>query len=484
MKPQQLNVQDVGFVYQDSEKTPMHINGLAIFDQATSKIKRMRQEEIVSYIEQRLHQAPILTQKLHHTPLELERPYWVEDQNFNLSDHIFQIKLPAPGNKQQLNKLVSDIMAGPLDMNKPLWQIYFIEGLNQFDNVGKNSFAMLTKIHHCCIDGASGNNLFATLFDREPDPKDQPLMPINQVEEEEEVVEMPGRFEMLVSSYGRNTVSAWAQTVEVSKRLPGLTSAAVKLFRGEKDAGVKLSVPLTRFNRTPDKERSFGYTTFSLTDIKTIRTVVPGATVNDIMVAIIAGALREFLDAKGELPEISMGAMMPKNLREGAEHDAKHGNRVGGLFASIHTDVVDVKERLEAISRSTKAAKKLESELDTGAIFPNLMGGFLYPKAGKAFTKFAQKHKLMERVGPVVLNTIITNIPGPKFDLYHAGALQKNFIAIPPLTDGIALAHAIYSVNDSIALGVVSCPSMIDDSSFYIECCERSFDALMSLVER
>ncbi|NRB39453.1 MAG: wax ester/triacylglycerol synthase family O-acyltransferase [Pseudomonadales bacterium] len=481
MKLQQLNIQDVGFVYQDSEKTPMHINGLALFDQATASHPRMQQEEIVAYIATRLHQAPILTKKLHHAPMELERPYWIEDQDFNLADHIFQITLDKPGNKQQLNQLISEIMSKPLDMDKPLWQIYFIEGL-ELEGMAPNSFAMLTKIHHCCIDGASGNNLFSTLFDREANPEHQPVNKEDNEDDDNEVLAMPGRFEMLASAYGRNSISAWAQTVEVSKRLPGITNAAVQLFRGKIDSGAKLAVPLTRFNRTPDVERSFGFTTFSLSDIKAIKKTNDGTTVNDVMVCIIAGALRKFLESKGELPEISMGAMMPKNLREGEEHEAKSGNRVGGLFTSIHTDIEDAETRLKAISKSTQAAKAFSNELDTGTIFPNLMGGFLYPKAGKAFTKFAQKHNLMERLGPVVLNTVITNVPGPTFDLFHAGALQKNFIAIPPLTDGIALAHAIYSVQDSLALGVVSCPSMIDDCSFYMQCCEESFAELMALV--
>jgi len=479
MKLHQLNIQDVGFIYQDSEKTPMHINGLAIFDQATANNERMSLDQVIETIEKRIHLTPILTQRLHHAPMELERPYWVEDKKFNLKDHIFQVKLPSPGNKEQLNRIISDVMARPLNMRKPLWEIHLIEGLNDYGDVAENSFALLTKIHHCCIDGAAGNNLFATLFDRDADPEHLPAKPSDA----DSAIAMPGRFEMLASAYGRNSVSAWNQTMEVSKRLPGITKAAVKLFRGEKSAGATLTVPETRFNRTPDKERSFSFTTFSLEEIKAMRKTVAGATVNDVLVCIIAGGLRKFLQAHNELPEISLGAMMPRNLREGEENEAMVGNRVGGLFSSIHTNIEDPKERLKAISQSTQAAKQFADELDTGAIFPNLMGGFLYPKAGKAFTQFAQKHRLMERIGPVVLNTIITNVPGPKFDLYHAGAKQVTMIAIPPLTDGIALAHAIYSLNDCMALGVASCPKMIGDGSLYVECLENAYEELLALIE-
>ena len=471
---EQLNIQDAGFIYQDTEQTPMHICGLGIFDQSTSKNKRMDLAGIVDYIQQRIHQAPILQQKLLHPPMELERPFWVADPDFKLEDHVFQLKLDAPGNKKQLTQIVAELAATRMDLDKPLWEIYLVEGLNDFPGVSKGSFAMITKIHHCCVDGGSGNNLFAALVDLSPDA----VPPKAEVQEEVEKPKLPGKYEMLTQAYARNTISAAQQTIAFNKRLPSLAKAAVDLYRGRRESGAKLSVPLTRFNRTPDKERAFGFTQFSLKDAKAIKNAVPGTTINDVMVCIVSGGMRKFLDAKGELPEQSLGAMMPKNMRQGDEHNEQSGNKVGGLFASIHSNIEAPLERLTAINVSTTQAKAFAEEMDTGAIFPNLMGGFLYPKVGKAFTKMAQKHRLMERVGPVVLNTVITNVMGPPFDLYHAGAKQLSFMGLPPLTDGGAISHAIYSLNDIVSLGVVSCPSMIDDGEFYIQCCEEAFAEL------
>ena len=478
MKLQQLNAQDVGFIYQESIKTPMHISSLGIFDQSTANTQRTSKKQIIEYLSQRVHKAPILRQKLLHTPLEWERPYWLNDAEFDMDYHVRRIQLQAPGNKDQLNALVSTLMQTPLDMDKPLWEIYFIEGLNDFPDIGQNSFAMLTKIHHSCVDGGSGNNLYAALVDVEQQPEN--MVMAGAVDE----ASVPGRYEMLANAYGRNTVSAIEQTIALSKRLPSLAKVANQLYRGEKQAGASLSVPLTRFNRTPDAERSLASTAFDLAAIKAMRRSIPGITMNDVVGCIIAGGLRAFLQAKGELPETSLGAMMPKNLRKGVEHKASSGNKVGGLFACIHTNIEDPKQRLQAINQSTKAAKAFADEMDTAAFFPNMMGGFLYPKAGKALMKLMQKHRLMERVGPVMLNTVITNVIGPPVDLFHAGAIQHSFVGMPPLIDGVALCHAVFTHKKQVTLAVVSCPAMIDDGQFYIQCMEQSFLQLQAAVQK
>lgn len=477
---QQLNIQDAGFVYQETANTPMHISGIAIFDQSSTSRKRMSKKQIIDYINARIHQAPILKQKLFEPPFELERPYWAEDPNFVPHDHIYQHFLPAPGNKKQLSELISQIVSCPLNMSKPLWEIHIIEGLNDYENVGKNSFAMITKIHHCCVDGGSGNNLYAALVDltadAEPFPKNNTL----HNADENTKTKLPGRYEMLATAYGNNTVDVIQQIAAITKRLPGLVKIASRLYTGRIDPGAKLSVPLTRFNKTPEKERVVDFADFDLQTIKEIKQRVPGCTINDIAVCIISGALRRFLQHHNELPQASLGAMLPKNIRSKNDMKKKNGNMVGGLFATIHTDIADPKERLLAISDCTKKAKRFATDADTASILPNMMGGFLYPKAGKALTQFMQKNKIMERVGPVIVNTVITNVVGPNFELFHAGAKQHIFFAFPPLTDGIGISHAVYSYQDKVSISVISCPSMIDDTDLYIQFCRDSFNELVA----
>jgi WS/DGAT/MGAT family acyltransferase len=472
----QLNIQDAGFIYQETEQTPMHICGLGIYNQGSAKHGRLSKAEILRYVEQRIHAAPILKLKLFEVPGDWERPYWVEDQDFKLSSHINHIALPKPGNRSQLNELASQIISRPLDMSKPLWEVHIIEGVSN-DDLADDSFAILTKIHHSCIDGGSGNNLISALHDLSAEAEPMPA-PAND-EHQPEII--PGKYELLARAYASNVINTLEQSIATTKKLPSLFKVAKELYRGEKDAGAKLSVPATRFNRTPTKERVLTTQRFELADIKDIKNAVEGTTVNDVMVCIVAGALRRYLDHYGELPDQSLGAMMPKNIR-GAEDEDTHGNRVGGLFASIHTNIEDPLRRLKAIHTSTQKAKDFSEEAGTDNILPNLMGGFLFPRTGKALSKLLQKHHVMERLGPVILNTVITNVPGPNFPLFHAGAQMAEYAGIPPLTDGVGISHAVYSYMGVITLSAVTCKDMMDDPDFYRECFEQSFKELHDAV--
>jgi len=479
----QLSIQDAGFIYQETINTPMHISGLGFYDQAGER-KKKNQADFVSFLSSRLQNANILKQKLVHVPGDWDRPYWIEDENFRLENHVNVIELPKPGNHAQLMELVSDLLSKPLDLSRPLWEVHVIEGLRSIDGLSKNSFALLTKIHHSCIDGASGNSIMEVLHDFEKNPKPV-AVPTPAIEKmlTETAKRIPGHYEMQAIAYGKNVLSFFDQTTAVSRRLPSLLKTGVQLYRGQKSAGAKLTVPATRFNKTPSGKRVFESALFQLDDIKAIKNSVPGTTVNDVMVSIVAGGLRKYLAHYGELPEGSLGAMLPQNTRKEVVAKSDHGNQVGGLFANIHTNIADPIERLNAIHQSTVEAKQFAEDEGTASILPNMMGGFLYPRYGKAMTQFLQKHNLMERVGPVVVNTVITNVPGPNFPLYHAGAKLMSYSGIAPLTDGLGISHAVYSFCGKLTLSMVSCEEMMRDPEFYINCCKEVFHELCQATQ-
>lgn len=469
----QLNIQDAGFIYQETKYTPMHIGGIGIYDNSASKKKRPAKAQILEYIAARLHTAPILKQKLFEVPGNWDRPYWIEDEQFDLDQHITHHGLPTPGNEQQLYTLVSRLISQPLDMTRPLWECHIIEGVNAMNGVGKNSFAILTKVHHSCVDGSSGNSIITVLHDFEPEGK--PLPVIQQPEKT--FVKLPGKYEMIANAYARNMITAIQQTASVAKHLPSFAQIAADLYKGKIESGAKLSVPPTRFNKTPSTQRVYTCVDFDLEKIKAIKNAC-GVTVNDVMVSIVAGGLRSYLDYLGELPDESLGAMLPKNIRKGDAIDAKSGNQVGGLMTVIHTDIADAVTRLKAINKSTIKAKKFSEMANTDLLFPNLMGGFLYPRAGKALTRWAQKKGVMEKIGPLLFNTVITNVPGPNFNLYHDGAKMVIFSGTPPLPDGMGLGHAVYSYCGRISLSVISCPKMLSQPELYAKYLNESFEEL------
>lgn len=478
---QQLNIQDAGFIYADTERTPMHLCGMALYDQGTCTRNRPTKKQITSYIEDRIHHCPIMMQKLQVVPGDLDRPYWVNDEHFAVKNHLHHVALPAPGNREQLMDMVSDIMSSPLDMSRPLWELHVIEGLDQVEGLGKNSFALVTKVHHCCIDGSGGNNIMAALSDLAPDAA--PIPPQGEVESAAND-EGPGVVRMMAGAYDRNMRNLYRVPMAAARRLPALARTALELYRGDREAGVSLSVPATRFNKTPGKDRVFSFLTLELDEVKAIKAAHPGTTVNDVMVSVVAGGMRHYFEERGEPIDGCLGASIPKDVRQDEETAQKSGNKVSGLFIGIHNNIADPVERLKAVHASVEQANALSRDIDLDSIFPNLMFGFMAPRAGKSLARLIQQYGIMERMGPMAMNTVITNVAGPNFPLYHTGAEMVSCAGMPPLLDGVGIAHAVYSYNGSITLSVTSCPEMLDDSPFYMACCQRAFDELQSAATK
>ncbi|HEY9033433.1 MAG TPA: wax ester/triacylglycerol synthase family O-acyltransferase [Pseudomonadales bacterium] len=474
----QLGNQDAGFVYNETPTTPMHIAGLGIYDQSTAPGGRLGHKDILKYVQDRIHIAPIFRYKFVEVPFGLDKPYWIEDPDFDIEFHIRHIALPQPGDWRQLCILVSRLNSRPLDFSRPLWEAYVIEGLDNIEGLPKGSFAIMVKVHHAIVDGASGQAIFGALHDLSPDGiasvPDKPLT----VDRNPTALELIGRA---VPNMISRPVS---QTAALYKKAPNLIRNAIRLYKGEMKSGAKLRVPQTRFNYNISPHRVFEGIDFALDDIKYIKnTIGQGTTVNDVMLDIVAGGMRKYLEHHKELPDESLCAMLPQDVRTEKTRD-DFGNQVGGMFADLHTDIADPIDRLVAIHQSTDDAKRFAQEMDTAAIVQNYMGGFLNPRSGRAFNRLIQNSRLMERFGPFACNTLITNVPGPNFPLYHAGARMVAYWGIPPLMDCLGLGHAIFSYCGRISLSVMACRQTMPDPGFYASCLREAFEELHDAAKR
>ncbi|CAA0123984.1 Putative diacyglycerol O-acyltransferase [BD1-7 clade bacterium] len=473
----QLGNQDAGFVYNETPTTPMHIAGLGIYDQSTAPGGRLGHKDIINYVQDRIHLAPIFRYKYVEVPFSLDKPYWIEDPDFDIEFHIRHIALPQPGDWRQLCILASRLNSRPIDFSRPLWEAYIIEGLDNIEGLPKGSFAIMVKVHHSIVDGASGQAIFAALHDLSPDSTPMaPATPMT-VDRKPTSAELIGRA--LPNLMGRPL----SQTRSFYKKAPNLVRQAIRLYRGDLKSGAKLRVPQTRFNHSISPHRVFEGTYFPLEDIKYIKnTIGQGTTVNDVMLSIIGGGMRKYLDKHDELPEESMCAMLPQDIRTEETRD-QQGNMVGGIFADIHTNVEDPIERLVSIHQSTDEAKHLAMEMDTAAVVQNYMGGFFNPRMGRRFNKLIQNSKVMERFGPFACNTLATNVPGPDFPLYHAGAQMVAYWGIPPLMDCLGLGHAIFSYCGRISLSAMACREMMPDPEFYVECIEEAYEEILTAAK-
>ena len=467
---EQLSGLDATFLNLETPRAPLHIAGLGIYDQSSAPQGLVTLKGILANLESRLHMARCFRQKLAVVPLGLDHPYWVEDSDFDLEFHVRHIALPKPGDWRQLCIQVARIHARPLDMTKPLWEMYVIGGLDGVEGLPKDSFAVLTKIHHAAIDGVSGAAIAAAIHDLEPDAA--PLPP-----SEPWVAE---RDPTLLELAARTVVSNVRQPFRFARVLANAAPPALRTlveYLGAEDEGG--AVPRTRFNGKVSSHRVVEGRNFSLEQVKSIRQQVAGATVNDVVLAIASGALRRYLSHHGELPDDSLVAFAPISVRTEAEQGTA-GNQVSGMFVTLHTEIEDPLERLAAIHESTVGSKELSDAVGARTLtdITQFMPGALAGLAGRAVARTG----LMRRISPVA-NCVVTNVPGPQFPLYMTQARMVANYGLGLPMDGMGLFHAIFSYNGSITVTVTGCREQLPDPGFYGDCIQFAFDDLCKATD-
>lgn len=465
---EQLSGQDVMFLSAEMKGLPQHIGGLSIYDQSTAEGGIVRFKQILSMLESRVHLSPIFTRKLAHVPMKLDRPYWVEDEHFDMEYHVRHISLPAPGDWRQLCILVSRIHARPLDMNKPLWEMYIIEGLDNIEGLPKNCFAMLLKAHHAAMDGATGAMMFPIMHDLSPEVQQPGDIPPR-------IVEKTSDWQLLTKAYVNN--------LKRPRRFLKLAANALPAYRrirqGRKKGNFRSldDKQKTRFQGRISNYRVVDSVKFSFEDVRSIKNTIPGATINDAMLTIVSGAMRKYLEAKQEMPEKTLVTGCPIDVRSDEERSAG-GNMVGFMTVSLCSDILDPKARLEAISAESKQSKSYAEAMGPRIAMDvtDVLPGGMMALAMRA----AVSTGLTERA--VIFNTIVTNVPGPPVQLYFCGAELVDGLSLGPLLPGVGLFHVVYSSvqnkKGSISISFNACREQMPDPAFYAQCIKESFEEL------
>ena len=460
---EQLSGLDATFINMETRSAPTHVGGLAIYDQSTAPEGHVTFKGILSNLESRLHLARCFRQKIVRVPFGFDHPYWIEDPEFDLEFHVRHIALPKPGDWRQLCIQAARLHARPLDLDKPLWEMYVIEGLDHVDGLPEGSFAILTKIHHAAIDGVSGVEMTAAIHDLTPDatpPRpDRPWVPESE----------PTLLELAL----RSTVNNIRQPIRFARIVSEAAPPAIRALLQPRDENVEKSatVPRTRFNGRVSPHRVFEAKSFSLADVKQVRKSVEGATVNDVILAVCGGALRKYLDHHNELPRETLSAFAPISTRTEAQK-GQAGNQVSGMFVELHTDEGDPMKRLEKVYRSTVSSKEMSKAVGARSMtdVTQTMPGALAGISGRLVARTG----LMSRMRPIA-NCVVTNIPGPQIPLYFTGAkMVANFGLGLPM-EGLGLFHIVLSYNGAITVSVTACRDQLPDPEFYAECLEESF---------
>ncbi len=467
---QQLTGLDASFLYLETAATPMHVGSLCIYDQSTAAGGHVTFKEIIRFFEERLHKAKTFRRRLANVPLGLARPYWIEDPDFDLEFHLRHIALPKPGDWRQLCILTARLLARPLDLNRPLWETWVIEGLDNVDGVPPGSFGLVTKIHHAAIDGISGAEIAAAIHSLTPhDPPEPPPRPWSPERE-------PTDVELLA----RSAVSMAGTPLKVGKLVRHVAPTLPKLATGlmRRDISLPRSVPRTRFNGNVSAHRVFDARTFALDEIRGIKSFVEGATVNDVIVSVCGGALRKYLEAKDELPEASLITMAPMSVRGDGQRRAE-GNRVSAMRLPVGSDIGDPLERLRAVHAASDEAKRFmrtagtELNMELAEFLPTTTSALM----ARAFGRWHMAERL-----PPLFNTVITNVPVSNHPLYSMGTKLVAYYGLGPVVHGIGLFQPVIGYDGRITVSAISCRQMMPDPAFYCECLQSSFDELKALT--
>lgn len=455
----QLSGQDNSFLEIEKLGLPQHIASVAIYDQSTAPGGLVRFKQILSHLESRLHLSPIFRRKLHAAPFELDRPYLVDDEDFDLEYHVRHIALPHPGDWRQLCILIARINARPLDLARPLWELYVIEGLDKIDHVPKGSFAILHKIHHCVMDGASAVEMQAAIHDFTPEPR--------RVEPETmRVVHTPPTpVELGMRAYV-NALRKPQRFFRLARKIAGQQSAARQLAPEERGVAAERKV-VTRFNREISPHRVLDSVTLDFAEVRAIKNTIPGATINDAMLAIVSGALRRYLESIGELPDESLTCGCPIDVRDPSERGTG-GNVIGFMGVHLRTDVSDPMDRLRAVHLAAVDAKANARASD--ARIPREV----LDAVPSGIMTMAMRVQGFFGINATPFNTMLTNVPGTGSDLYFAGAQSVEGFGIGPLVPGVALFHTATSVvvkkQGRMLLSFWACREALPNPDFYEQC--------------
>jgi WS/DGAT/MGAT family acyltransferase len=461
----QLTAQDAAFLYLESQGAHLHLTALYIYDQSTAPGGLVRHKDILKYVESRLHTSPVFRQKLVSLPLSVDYPYWVDDDQFDLEFHIRHIALPEPRDWRQLCILVARSHSRRLDLSRPPWEMYVVEGLDNIKGIPKGAFAIIAKYHHAAIDGATGTEIVAGLHSTTPefeaDPEPEPWEPESE----------PSWLGLMARAAVNNIRQPFQLTKAMASVLPGISQS---LLKGDlPDISQKYEVPDTIFNAPVSAHRVFDGITFKLRELSDVRRAVPGATVNDVILTLCGGALREYLLSKDELPEESLVVMAPINTRTADEADVA-GNVLATMTVPVHTDVADPLARLRAVREATASAKETDRAIgarqmtDISRHIPSATTAL----AGRLVTSLGLGHRTR------FANCTVTNVPGPQQPLYFNGAKLLKSTGCAPVIDGMGLILTAISYNGEIVLSITGCREITPDPEFFVACAGRAFQDL------
>ncbi len=485
---------DGAFISLESPTTHLHILGALIFDTegATGEVDFHR---ILDLVAERLHLVPPFRKRMVEVPFGLQHAALVDDPDFDLEYHVRRVSLPAPGGQEELTALVADLASRPLDRRRPLWEFHVVEGLEG------GRLALVPKVHHAIIDGVSGAEVMAAFFDLSPDPSPRPLFRQGRRERSPAGSEGDGRSGQPDPRDAKDRrdprwtpdplpgeVEQWR---DVLGSLPGAAeelvrtvSRTVQTLRGLGNRNREVQgalppapfeAPRTSINRSISAHRRVAFAELPLADVARVRERL-GGTANDVVLTVTSGAMRRFFAGRDEQPDGSLVAMVPVSVRVEEERESL-GNRISAVLVSLADGVEEAATRHRYIRDGMASAKQQGQEIGS-----DLFAGWAqstFPAVATRLSRLVTNLRLFDHVAPL-FNLIVSNVPGPQFPLYLAGARMVAMYPLGPIVEGVGVNITVFSYLDSMYVGVQGCWDLVPDVAVIARGMEESLGELVA----
>jgi diacylglycerol O-acyltransferase len=444
---QRLDGMEASFVHLDSPAAPLQVGTTCVFDPSTApdgysfaKVRRL--------VEERLHLIPLFRRRLVEVPAHLHRPGWIDDPDFDLDQHLHRVRLPAPGGITELEQFAEHVISRPLDPGRPPWEMHVVEGL-EGGKVGS-----VTKMHHAAVDGISGAELTATLLDLEPEPRavappDAPWRPAPP----------PSPLTVAVGAVRE----LLRQPIEAGSVLARTARSALRLLRHNRQPTTTpppapFAAPRCAYNAPLTGARQVSLAQIDLDDVRQIKDAAE-VTINDVVLAVCADAVRGHLEAHGGAPGQSLVAAVPIAVPT-EDGGATAGHRLSAMLVELGTTIDEPMARLQAIAASSRAAKTQHHVLGPDTV--SQLADVTPPALVAAMGALESRFNVLGRIPPVC-NLIVSNFPGPPFPLYCAGSRMVAAYPMGPLGIGTALNITVQSYLDRLWFGIVACPDVVPE---------------------
>ena len=468
----QLSGLDAGFLALETPRAPMLVGGVSILDGGTGK-GRLTVERLRATLRPRLAAAVALRRQLAVVPLDLARPYWTElaPADVDLEAHVERTELPAPGGWHELSALMAWELSRPVDRRRPLWQMTFVEGVH-LPGHPRGTVALIGKVHHAAIDGVSGAEILGVLFDGAREPATAAVASPSRASARPGAA-APGALELLARAGRDLSAVPLAATAVVGRSLLGAAAGAWQRLRADAAPPLPFTAPKSALNRPLSGRLTWAPVAFPMARLKAVKTAFD-ASVNDVVLAICAGALRGWLADRGELPAAPLVAMVPVSVRADDER-RRGGNLVSAMLVPLATDQAAAATRLVRIrdaARSSKVAHQAvgaRTLLDSADLLPFALSGL----AAQLYSRLqlARHHRPL-------FNLVITNVPGPTQPLQVAGAPLLAHVGAAPLFDGLGLILTVMSYAGTMTIGITADQQVLSDAA---ELAARLEDSLAEL---